>query len=75
MKKIDASILPVSCGNIKGEVYIITGEELEELKNVSPLTGLPGNARINQIILEKFIKGPENAMIVYMDINGFKANY
>ncbi|MBA3066260.1 HEAT repeat domain-containing protein [bacterium] len=64
-----AKIVPDYSG---GEAYIVNEEELTRIKERSALSGLPGNMEIKRALEDKFINGPPGAMVVYMDINGFK---
>ncbi len=72
IKKSASDIAKIVPGYDGGEAYIVNEEEILRLKERSALSGLPGNSEIKRAIEDKFIKGPSGAMVVYMDINGFK---
>ncbi|MCD6311814.1 MAG: diguanylate cyclase, partial [Elusimicrobia bacterium] len=72
IKKSAAEMAKIVDGYSGGEAYIVNEDEIQRLKERSALSGLPGNTEIKRAIEDKFLNGPAGAMVVYVDINGFK---
>jgi len=53
--------------------YLLTEEEIRNIRERSALSGLPGNPEIKKEISENFLGGDSNKIVVYLDINNFKA--
>jgi len=73
MRKIPKEKLKSIVEDAKEDMYLLTPKEIEFLKCRSPLTDLPGNAEIKEAIMKNFINGPDENIIVYFDLNNFKA--
>jgi len=56
-----------------GKAFIVSSDELLSIRERSALSGLPGNTEIKNEIEKNFISSSGDTLVVYFDINGFKA--
>lgn len=59
--------------NTDEDIFILTEEEVKILRERSALSGLPGNTEIKNEIVNSFINVSGDKIIVYFDLNNFKA--
>ncbi|MFH1957948.1 MAG: HEAT repeat domain-containing protein [bacterium] len=73
MKKLSEDQIKKIIPDYKEEGYLLTEDEIRNLRERSALSGLPGNTEIKKALTENFIGGSSGTIAVYMDINNFKA--
>ncbi|MCD6413623.1 MAG: HEAT repeat domain-containing protein [Elusimicrobia bacterium] len=73
MKKVKQEAIRKIIPEFEGAAYILTEEDLFFQQSRSALTGLPGNPEIEKAIKERFLKNGSPDIVVYFDINNFKA--
>jgi len=73
VKKLSEEQIKKIIPDYKEDAYLLTKDEIRNLRERSALSGLPGNTEIKKAITENFIGGVAGSIAVYMDINNFKA--
>jgi len=73
VKKLSKEQIKKIIPDYKETGFLVTEDEIRNLRERSALSGLPGNTEIKKALTENFIGGGPDKIVVYLDINNFKA--